>query len=86
MTLESPRGLGLSGGTFRKLALPCQRVSDDGLQIVKARRPSERGTDPVTRGYDLCRVAPKPANGDRDRLSLRRVNECERNSAMFAID
>ena len=25
-------------------------------------------------------------NGDRDRLSLRRVNECERNSTMFAID
>src|SRR5262245_38663697 len=25
-------------------------------------------------------------NGDRDRLSVRRVNECERNSAMFAID
>jgi hypothetical protein len=47
----------LSAGTFRKLALPCQRVSDDGLQIVKARLPSERGTDSLAGGHDLCRVA-----------------------------
>jgi hypothetical protein len=45
---------------FRKLALPCQRVGDDGLQIVKARLPSERGTDSVTGGHELCRVARPP--------------------------
>src|SRR6516164_847247 len=50
----------LSAGAFRKLALPCQRVSDDGLQIVKARLPSECGTDSVAGGHDLCRVARPP--------------------------
>src|SRR5262245_7667965 len=49
-----------SSGAFRKLALPCERVDDDGLQIVKARLPYESGTDPVARGHDLCRVARPP--------------------------
>ena len=42
-----PTGDCPSAGAFRKRALPCQRVGDDGLQIVKARLPSERGTDSV---------------------------------------
>jgi hypothetical protein len=35
-------------------------MGDDGLQIVKARLPSERGTDPVAGGHDLCWVARPP--------------------------
>jgi hypothetical protein len=38
---------------------------NDGLQIVKARLPSERGTDSVTGGHDLCRVA-RPPRGELD--------------------
>ena len=49
-----------SAGAPGKLALPRQRVRDDGLQIVKARLPSERGADLVAGGDDLCRVARPP--------------------------
>ena len=35
-------------------------MGDDGLQIVKARLPSERGTDSIAGGHDLCRIACPP--------------------------
>jgi hypothetical protein len=48
-----PKGLAASSaGAFRKLTLPCPRVGDDGLQIVKARLPSECGTNSVAGGHD----------------------------------
>ena len=34
--------LAMPSGAFRKLALPYQRVTDDGLQIVKMRLPFKR--------------------------------------------
>jgi hypothetical protein len=39
---------------------PCQCERDDGLQVAKARLPSQRGTDEVSGGYDLCRVTRPP--------------------------
>jgi len=54
-----------STSTFRKLALPCQRVADDGFQIVKTRLPFERRADAVAGGDDLCRIA-RPAAGELD--------------------
>jgi len=32
----------MPSGAFRKLALPCQRVTDDGVQIVRMRLPFKR--------------------------------------------
>jgi hypothetical protein len=54
-----------SPGAFQKLALPCQRVADDGLQIVKVRLPSERDADAVASGDELGRIA-RPAAGEFD--------------------
>src|SRR3989442_2728083 len=50
---------------LRKLKLPCKRVGDDGLQIMKTRLPFERGTDKIGGGDDVCRVA-RPAARELD--------------------
>jgi hypothetical protein len=52
-----------STGAFRKLVLPCQRVADDGLQIVKTRLPFERRADAVA-GATMCAGSPgrRPVN------------------------
>ena len=50
-----------SAGAFRKLALPCQSVSDDGFQIVKTRLPVERSADTIAGSDDLWRIALSPA-------------------------
>jgi hypothetical protein len=44
------------GGTRRELPLPCQRMGDDGFQIVKMRLPSERGADTVGSRHDVSGV------------------------------
>src|SRR5262245_51653363 len=49
-------------GARQKLALPCQRVAYDGLQIVEMRLPFEQRTDTVGSRHDLCGVANAPAN------------------------
>ena len=46
---------------IRKLALPGQRVRDDGLQVVEMRPPFEGRTDKVGRGNDVGGVARAPA-------------------------
>src|SRR5262245_14752429 len=52
-------------GARQKLALPCQRVAHDGLQVVETRLPFEQRTGTVGSRHDLCRVAGTPA-GERD--------------------
>src|SRR5262249_25081857 len=54
-----------SAGAPRKRVFPRQCVGDDGLQIVKARLPSERGTDALAGGHDVRRVA-RPPRGELD--------------------
>src|SRR5262249_19972147 len=52
-----------STGAPQKLALPCQRVAHDGLQVVKMRLPFEQRTGMIGSRHDLCRSpARRPAN------------------------
>src|SRR5512132_3299769 len=46
-----------SAAALRQAALPRQRMGDDGRQVVELRLPSQRGTDAVARGDDLCGIA-----------------------------
>src|SRR6185369_17931752 len=48
-----------------KPALPCQRVRDDGREIVVSRLPSERRTRALACGHDLRRIA-RPASRELD--------------------
>ena len=52
-------------GARQKLALPCQRVAHDGLQVVEMRLPFEQRTDTVGSRHDLCGVASTSAR-ERD--------------------
>ena len=54
-----------SAPALQKSALPCQRVRDDGGEIVELRLPSERGRDAVACRDDLRRIA-RPAAGELD--------------------
>src|SRR5262245_21209682 len=54
-----------STGARQKLALPCQRVAHDGLQVVEMRLPFEQRTGTIRSRHDLCRVPGSPA-GERD--------------------
>src|SRR6516164_8566496 len=54
-----------SNGARQKLALPCQRVAHDGLQVVEMRLPSEQRTGTVGSSHDL-RWVPGPPAGERD--------------------
>jgi hypothetical protein len=53
-------------GALRKLALPCQRVGNNGLQIVKMRFPIESGADAIAGGDELGGVA-RAAAGELDK-------------------
>jgi hypothetical protein len=53
-------------GALRKLALPCQRVGNNGLQIVKMRFPIEGGADAIAGGDELGGVA-RAAAGELDK-------------------
>src|SRR5262245_41510947 len=50
-----------SAGARQKLALPCQRVANDGLQVIEMRLPFEQRAGPVGSRHDLCGVAGPPA-------------------------
>src|SRR5262245_112541 len=54
-----------STGARQKLALPCQRVAHDGLQVVEMRLPFEQRTDTVGSRHDPCGVASTPVR-ERD--------------------
>src|SRR5215471_15261525 len=76
-----------STGARPKLALPCQRVAHDGLQVVEMRLPFEQRTGSVGSRHDLCRVPGPPAD-ERDlevdaRDSLYRLDET---AAVTAIE
>jgi hypothetical protein len=79
-------------GALQKLALPCQRVAHDGLQVVEMPVPFEHRTGTVGSGHDLCGVASPPA-GERDlevdaRDLLYRLNHLEhgKTPAVTAIE
>src|SRR3954452_21369848 len=55
-----------SAPALQKRALPCQRVRDDGREIVVSRLPSERGTRALACRDDLRGIA-RPAAGEFDR-------------------
>src|SRR5262249_25235805 len=59
------RRVARSTGAGQKLALPCQRVPNDGLQVVEMRLPFEQRTSTVGSRHDPCRVASPPA-GESD--------------------
>src|SRR3954463_6834387 len=63
-----PRALPSTGSApaLQKRALPCQRVRDDGREIVVSRLPSERGTRALACRDDLRGIA-RPAAGEFDR-------------------
>ena len=65
-------------GALRKLALPCQRVGNNGLQIVKMRFPIESGADAIAGGDELGGVA-RAAPGELDL-------EIDAGDALHALD
>src|SRR5262245_38462692 len=78
-----------STGARQKLALPCERVTHDGLQVVEIRLPFEQRTGTVGSRHDLCRVPGPPAD-ERDlevdaRDSLYRLDHGE-TAAVTAIE
>src|SRR5262249_23739734 len=67
-----------STGARQKLALPCQRVTHDGLQVVEIRLPFEQRTGTVGSRHDLCRVPGPPA----DERNL----EVDARDALYGLD